>query len=82
MNFTRRTFLASFTAALLAPRLALPVPSEKERVDDNVIAYMVTTNHDVISITFRVVLWGAAAKQAFKDNPQVWSIVMQEKRIA
>ena len=83
MNLTRRSFIASLTAALVAPRMALPAPAPGmvDSVADDLVVFHETVDNSVIGLRLRVVLVGATARAALASNPALWSAVMVKRRL-
>jgi hypothetical protein len=83
MTLTRRTFIASLTAALVAPRMALPAPPAGmvDEVAPELVAFHETVDYSVVAVRLRVVLIGSAAKAALERDPALWSAVVVSKRL-
>lgn len=84
MELSRRTFLASLAGALVAPRLALPAPPPGmlTEVAPDLVVFREVRDSSVIMVRSRVVLFGATARAALEQNPQLWSAVMVDRRVA
>lgn len=83
VQLTRRSFIASLTAALVVPRMALPAPPAGmvDEVADELVVFHETWDYSVVAVQLRVVLIGAAAKQALEKDPHLWSAVMVKRRL-
>lgn len=83
VQLTRRSFIASLTAALVVPRMALPAPPPGmvDEVADELVVFHETWDYSVVAVRLRVVLIGAAAKQALEKDPHLWSAVMVKRRL-
>jgi hypothetical protein len=80
---TRRAFIASLGAALVAPRLALPQPPPGL---ENSVAPELVAMHTYLTDTFppvrlRVMLVGLNAVEMLKREPRLWSAVMVDRRL-
>ena len=84
MQLTRRSFIASLTGALVAPRLALPAPPEHfaPLLAPELVAFCKTTYYDPIMVTSRVVLFGDNARRMVERDPHLWSAVMVDRQVA
>jgi hypothetical protein len=84
MQLTRRAFIASLTAALVAPRMALPAPQRSQPyplIADELVAFHESYDCSVVAVRLRVVLIGAAARQALAKDPHLWSAVVVKRRL-
>jgi len=83
MKLTRRSFIASLGAALVAPRLALPAPAPSmvPMVADELVVQHSWFTIDPFPIRHTIVLMGSAAEEAFRREPQLWSAVMVNRRL-
>lgn len=83
VQLTRRTFIASLTAALVVPRMALPAPPAGmvDQVADKIVAFHESWDYSVVAVRLRVVLIGAAAREAMQKDPHLWSAVMVKRRL-
>jgi len=83
MKLTRRAFIASLGAALVAPKLALPAPAPGmvSTVADDLVVKCTFTTVNPIFIRHTIVLVGDAAKEAFRREPHLWSAVMVNRRL-
>lgn len=84
MKLTRRAFIASLGAALVAPKLALPAPAPTmvDMVADELVAMHITNLTDPFPIRLTIVLVGDAAKEAFRREKHLWSAVMVNRRLS
>jgi hypothetical protein len=84
MQLSRRTFIASLTGALVAPRLALPAPPPGMRTEvaPELVAFREVVDDSIVFVRSRVVLFGTAARAALNRDPHLWSAVMVDRRVA
>jgi hypothetical protein len=85
MILTRRTFIASLTAALVAPRLALPQPAPGmvASVAPELVAFhQMTDNSSGVWVTYRLAFFGENARAMLAREPHLWSAVMVDRKVA
>ena len=83
VQITRRGFIASLTAALVMPRLALPAPAPgmHNEVADELVAFHEFTDTSVVFVRVRTVLVGRFAREMLARDPRMWSAVMVQRRL-